>query len=52
MGKRRKYSKEFKQEAVQMVSVPGVTLSPDPGDAFAQQTRTRTPTLLTSESIM
>lgn len=26
MSKRRKYSKEFKQEAVQMVSVPGVTL--------------------------
>ena len=26
MGKRRKYSKEFKEEAVQMVSVPGVTL--------------------------
>lgn len=26
MAKRRKYSKEFKREAVQMVSVPGVTL--------------------------
>jgi len=28
MAMRRKYSKEFKQEAVQMVSVPGVTLRP------------------------
>lgn len=26
MSKRRKYSKEFKQEAVQLVSGPGVTL--------------------------
>jgi transposase-like protein len=26
MAKRRKYSKELEQEAVQMVSVPGVTL--------------------------
>jgi transposase len=32
MAKRRKYSKEFKEEAVQMVSVPGVTLRQVAGD--------------------